>query len=209
MNENDRQTIDESGCKKFNLILKKHAIDNCKKIQLFFQNWSSLESLIRAISIKMNKVLRIFTGVYGILRKKNKKRQLTDLYLDVSDDNNKVHSIEVPLIIWKLVIDVKTNDSVAFFTSNDTDMDEDQIAHFSTLCKCVCDEFGYQFKSEPKSGITICCKYNDFIRHIQYLPIDLKKSNLLKNEARVGKAKRNGAKGKRNLSGNGQAVPAA
>lgn len=133
----------------------------------------------------MNKVLRIYTGVYGILRKENKKGVMTDVYMDTPDSKQKTGAIEVPLAVWKLVIDVKTNDSVAFFTSNDSDMDEEEIAHFSTICPSVCDEFGYKFKAEPKSGITVCCRYKDFVRHIRYLPINLTKSNLLKNEARA------------------------
>lgn len=135
----------------------------------------------------MDKILRVFTGVYGILAKKDKQGQMTDLYLEYSMGNKK-KGIEVPLIVWKLVIDTKTNDSVAFFTSNDTDMDEDQVAHFSTLCNSVCDELGYNFKTEPKSGITLCCPYDEFAKHIQYLPIKLKKSSkLLKNTVRLAK----------------------
>lgn len=158
----------------------------------------------------MEEVLRVFTGVYGILAKKDKKGQMTDLYLEYSM-NNKKKGIEVPLIIWKLVIDTKTNDSVAFFTSNDTDMDEDQVAHFSTLCNSVCDELGYNLRTEAKSGITLCCPYNEFVKHIQYLPIKLKKSSkLLKNTVHLAKLAGKPKKKRANSKSNDvEAAPAA
>lgn len=134
----------------------------------------------------MNKILRVFTGVYGILMKKDKTGEMVELYLDHPMGSERKR-IEVPLIIWKLVIDTKTNDSVAFFTSNDTDMDEKQVNLFSTLCPSVCDQLGYNFKQIPKSGITLCCKYEDFAKHIKYLPIQLHKSNLLKNTVHIDK----------------------
>lgn len=134
----------------------------------------------------MGKVLRVFTGVYGILMKKDKDGDLVELYLD-HPMGSEQKRIEVPLVIWKLVIDQKTNDSVAFFTSNDNDMDEKQVAQFQTLCPSVCDELGYNFKEEPKSGITLCCKYDDFAKHIKFLPIELHNSNLLKNTVRLEK----------------------
>lgn len=169
-----------------------------------------MEGLVRAISKQMEKVLRVFTGVYGILAKKDKKGQMTDLYLDYSMGNKK-KGIEVPLIIWKLVIDTKTNDSVAFFTSNDTDMDEDQVAHFSTLCNSVCDKLGYNLRTEPKSGITLCCTYDEFAKHIQYLPIKLKKSSkLLKNEVHLAKLAGKPKKKRNNSKSNDlEAAPAA
>lgn len=166
-----------------------------------------MEALVRAISLQMDKVLRIFTGVYGNLAKQEKKGEMIDLYLDYSGSKK---SIEVPLIIWKLVIDTKTNDSVAFFTSNDTDMDENQVAHFSTLCNSVCDQLGYNFKSLPKSGITLCCPFDEFIKHIRYLPIKLKKSKLLKNTVRLAKLAGKGPKGRKNSkNSDDEAAPAA
>lgn len=154
-----------------------------------------MESLLRAMSTQMKKVLRVFTGVYGIIAKRDKKGNMTDLYLHSSDDN-RTNGIEVPLIIWKLVIDVKTKESVAFFTSNETDMDKKQVELFSTLCHSVCDEFGYRFNSEPSSGITLCCEYQDFIQHIRYLPVKLNTSKLLKNTSSFGKPNRKGSKEK-------------
>lgn len=151
------------------------------------QNWSKLESLLRGISIKMNKVLRIFTGVYGQLAKRDRKGRMSGLYLDSFDSSKP--GIEVPLIIWKLVIDTKTNDSIAFFTSNDTDMNKKEVAYFSTLCHSVCDKLGYNFNTVAKSGITLCCSYNEFIKHIRHLPIKLKSSNLLENTIRLSTKK--------------------
>lgn len=166
-----------------------------------------MEALVRAISLRMNKVLRVFTGVYGILAKNDKKGQMTDLYLDYSGGTN---TIEVPLIIWKLVIDTETNESVAFVTSNDTDMDEDEVAHFSTICNSVCDQLGYNLKSGPKSGVTLCCQYDEFVKHIRYLPIKLKKSKLLKNTVRLAKLAGKGPKGRRSSkNSDDEAAPAA
>lgn len=152
----------------------------------YFQNWSTLEDLVRAISRQMGKVLRVFTGVYGILMKPDKDGKMIEVYLDDPVGSEK-RQIEVPLTVWKLVIDTKTNDSVAFFTSNDTDMDEKQVKAFKTLCDSVCDQLGYNFKEDPKSGVTLCCRYDDFAKHIKYLPIQLTKSNLLKNTVRLEK----------------------
>lgn len=151
------------------------------------QNFSTLEGLIRAIAIQMNKILRVFTGVYGILTKPDRDGVPTELYLDFLINSDKKR-IEIPLIIWKLVIDEKTNEAVAFFTSNDTDMDEKDVARFNTLCDSVCDELGYDFKKEPKSGITLCCRIDEFFKHIRYLPIKPKKTTkLLKNTVRLEK----------------------
>lgn len=118
---------------------------------------------------------------------------MVELYLDHPMGSERKR-IEVPLVIWKLVIDQKTNDSVAFFTSNDNDMNEKQVAQFQTLCPSVCDELGYNFKEEPKSGITLCCKYEDFEKHIKFLPIHLSHSNLLKNTVRLEKLNSKGPK---------------
>lgn len=137
----------------------------------------------------MKKVFRLFTGVYGVLEKKDKTGKLNELYLHPSIGNGG-QGVEVPLIIWKLVIDVKTNHSVAFFTSNDTDMNKKQAAYFSTLCRSVCNKFGYGFNAAIKSGVTLCCEYRDFVRHIRYLPVNLKNSTLLINESSFGKPKK-------------------
>lgn len=139
-----------------------------------------MEDFVRMISIEMQKKLRIFTGVYGVLQKKDKSGKMTDIYLDT--DNNR---IEVPLIVWKLVIDPKTNDSVAFFTSNDTDMDEKEIQLFSSMCNSVCDQLGYNFNTEAKAGYTLCCPYEDFAKYIKFVPVQLKDSKLLKNNKHI------------------------
>lgn len=141
----------------------------------------------------MGTILRVFTGVYGILTKPDKDGKLTEVYLDDPVGSDKPR-IEVPLVVWKLVIDTKTNDSVAFFTSNDTDMDDKQVKMFKTLCDSVCDQLGYNFKEDPKSGVTLCCRYDDFVKHIKYLPIQLSNSNLLKNTVRLDKLNSKGPK---------------
>lgn len=139
-----------------------------------------MEKLVRDVSTQMGKVLRVFTGTYGILNKKTKTGKMLDVYLDPIGKR-----IEVPLIVWKLVVDVKTNDSVAFFSSNDIDMDEEEKSIFSTICDSVCDELAYYFNEDAKAGYTICCNYQDFIKHIQFLPFKLANSNLLKNPVHI------------------------
>lgn len=104
------------------------------------------------------------------------------VFLDVEKER-----IEVPLIMWKLVIDTATNDTVAFFVSNDTKMKEEERARFETICNSVCDELGYNFVQDVKSGCTICCKYEDFVKHIKFIPVQLNKSNLLKNPVHIAK----------------------
>ncbi|XP_031636652.1 uncharacterized protein LOC116349388 [Contarinia nasturtii] len=148
-------------------------------------NWSKLEDLVRDLSTQMGKVLRVFTGVYGILKKKTLKGQMMDVYLDPKNER-----IEVPQIVFKLVVDQKTNDSVAFFTSNDTEMDEQQQNHFATICKSVCDEIAANFNPDVKAGLTVCCRYEDFAKHIQFIPFKLSKSNLLKNPIRIERSNR-------------------
>lgn len=124
--------------------------------------------------------------MYGILERKDKTGKMTELYLDWSPSTDRTR-IEVPLVLWKLVIDEDTNESVAFFTSNDTDMDEKQIQLFSTLCNSVCDELMYDFNTDPKAGYTLCCTYDEFAKHIQFLPVKLTKTKLLKNEKHIEK----------------------
>lgn len=135
---------------------------------------------MRKISIQLAKTLKIFTGVYGILKKNNTAGQLTEVYLD-----NENHRVEVPLAVWKLVVDQATNDSVAFFTSNDIDMNEEQQQEFSTICNSVCDELSYDFNPAPKAGYTVCCKYEDFAKHIKFIPFELEKTNLLTNPVHI------------------------
>lgn len=137
----------------------------------------------------MERALQIFTGVYGILKKKNTAGQLTEVYLDADK-----HRVEVPLAVWKLVVDKKTNDSVAFFTSNDIDMDDDEQKTFLTICDSICDELAYDFNPSPKAGFTICCKYEDFVKHIKFIPFELKETNLLTNPVHI--AKKNDPKSK-------------
>ncbi|XP_031630221.1 uncharacterized protein LOC116345185 isoform X2 [Contarinia nasturtii] len=57
-------------------------------------NWCQLENLIRHISTQMDKVLRVFTGTYGILKKKTKTGNMMDVYLD--PDRKRV---QVPLVV--------------------------------------------------------------------------------------------------------------
>ncbi|XP_055310967.1 uncharacterized protein LOC129573861 [Sitodiplosis mosellana] len=128
------------------------------------QNWAKVEAYGRSLSIEMKETMHIHTGVYGILKKKTKKGEMKNVYLDLVNQK-----IEVPLVVWKLVTHAKTQATIAFFTSNDTDMDEKEIKRFSTLCNSVCDEFGYKFNNENVSaGYTLCCSYEDFAKHIKF-----------------------------------------
>lgn len=110
----------------------------------------------------------MFTGVLGILQKRNLRGELTGVYLDVENS-----FIEVPNTIFKLGIDEKTNRSVAIFISNNVDMTPKEIEEFKDMCDCVCEQLGFKFKDDRKSGIAVCCSYKDFRRYVNFLPVEI------------------------------------
>ena len=139
-----------------------------------FQNWRKVEYYTRLISIELKVRVRIFTGNFGVLKKKTKKGPMSDVYLDYTNGR-----IAVPLLVWKLVINVGTHASIAFLTSNDPAMSKKEVNEFSALCDSKCDKLGYSFKKALPAGCTLCCSYEEFAKHVKFLPIQLKKKSAL------------------------------
>lgn len=131
----------------------------------------------------MNMVLQVVTGLCKILRKKSKSGSMTDIYLDMGDDENKNRRrFVVPAEAYKLVIDKKTNTSLAFITSFDRNLNESGVMSFSKVCNVNCQDLGYNFDSDPIAGYTICCTYDELQKYIKLrLPVKLMKTSILRN----------------------------
>lgn len=83
--------------------------------------------------------------------------------------NEKDHRLAVPKIHFKLYINPANNQSVAFFTSNGTEMDYPTEMQFRSMCDDKCDEINFFPIEDFTRGITICCRYRQFTNHIKFL----------------------------------------
>lgn len=134
-------------------------------------HWSKLEDWGRTTSGLLKKKLDVITGAIGHLKLKNKNTgKMVDAYL--GDDKKFI----VPAIHFKLYINPANNASVAFFTSNNNQMEAAEVTNFKKMCDSKCDEIKFKFsKDEVLSGVTVCCTYQDFIKNVDF--VDRKVSN--------------------------------
>lgn len=163
------------------------------------QNWSVLvEEYAREMNRFFKTIIRVYTGVYGQLEYPNLNGKMTKFFMDFANQR-----VEIPKLSWKLIINEETEEAVAFFTSNETNMNATQICEFKKLCTSVCDEIGVNIESEVtgeslkdeevqktakmnRAGFTTCCSYSDFTHIIDFLPVKLKKdAPLLKSDVKV------------------------
>lgn len=142
-----------------------------------------MEEYARGISIDMKLALDVYTGVYGIQKQIHRKKKTeVSVYLDMRIKNK--YKVEVPLIVWKLLVDLLSQSAIAFLVSNKPNMTDEEKARFVTICKSVCNELGDEFKPDY---YIVCCTYEDFIRHIKFLPVQLRNPKLLKNTVPLAK----------------------
>lgn len=108
----------------------------------------------------------MYTGVHEQLELKVKSTgKLAKAWLNEAD-----HRLAVPKIHFKLYIKPTTNQSVAFFTSNDTEMDYSTQMKFRSMCNDKCNKINFFSNQDLTRGITICCNYRQFSEHIKFLP---------------------------------------
>lgn len=108
----------------------------------------------------------MYTGVHEQLELKVKSTgKLAKAWLNEAD-----HRLAVPKTHFKLYINQANNQSVAFFTSNDTDMDDAEKKKFRSMCDDKCNDINFESKDDVERGITICCSYRQFSNHIKFLP---------------------------------------
>lgn len=148
-----------------------------------FQNLAKVERYAQNSSVDMGIALKVYTGSYGFLKKP---------YLHPSVDvgvtlNVGADGIEVPLIVWKLLIHPESNSAVSFFLSNKASMSADEKRLFPTICNSVCGQLGDEIQTNSE---IVCCTYEDFKKHITFLPEEIglrSHPNLLKNTALLAK----------------------
>lgn len=145
-------------------------------------HWKKLEEYGRALA-EVNRPILAFTGVHGHLEYKvlstGKK---VEAYLD-----NENKRCVIPKMFWKLYVDEKTNDTLAFFSSNDPHLNDAEAKAFQQLCTCQCAEVGFKFNPNViKSEVTVCCTYKDFVKIIDFLPRKFPKESklLIKSKSR-------------------------
>ncbi|XP_031625428.1 uncharacterized protein LOC116342078 [Contarinia nasturtii] len=147
------------------------------------KNWRKLEGYVRDIARDMNMILEVVTGIYKIMKKKSKSGNMMDIYLDMGDGENKDRRrFAVPAEAYKLVVDKKTNASLAFITSFDRNLSASGVTNFSKICNVNCQDLGYNFDSDSNAGYTICCTYDELQKYIKLrLPVKLMKTSILRN----------------------------
>lgn len=134
-------------------------------------HWKKLENYGRALSDELNSEILAITGAHEQLELKSEKTgKMIKIFLD--NDHNRV---PIPKILWKLYIDERTNNSVAFITSNDPHMTKNAAETSNKMCDSKCAEIGFAFNPDIiKSGVTVCCTYRELAKIINYaLPINI------------------------------------
>lgn len=161
---------------------------------------------MRGIARDMNIKLQVITGINNILKKPDLTGKMTDIFLDMGDSENpNRRRFAVPAEAYKLVIDTKTNASVAFITSFDKDLNKTGMIRLANSCGVVCNELGYYFEPNPSAGYTVCCTYEEFRKHIRMtLPIDQVKNTLLTNMNKSTGNARSGSISPRKRSGSSE-----
>lgn len=129
-------------------------------------NWKRVENYGRGLAKDYKTDILVFTGVHEQLELKVKSTgKIAKAWL-----NEKDHRLAVPKIHFKLYINPNNNNqSVAFFTSNDTEMDDAEKIKFRSMCDDKCDEINFFPIEDLARGITICCNYRQFSDHIKFL----------------------------------------
>lgn len=123
-----------------------------------------MQSYGHSIAADMNVTLDVYTGVYGSQKQISLKGKELILYLDMRIENK--YKAQVPLMLWKLLIDPLTKSALALLVSNKLKMTNEDKDRFANICKSVCNKLGDEFKSDRIA----CCTFEDFSKHIKFLP---------------------------------------
>nr|ATU82404.1 venom nuclease 1 [Lethocerus distinctifemur] len=135
-------------------------------------HWLSIENLVRKIASNRGVDLDVATGTYGVLRLRDDKNREKEVYLQ--EDNR----LPVPDVMWKVLHNPKDNSCIAIVASNNPFLSSPP----KTLCPDICRANNWpDLQSDFSKGYVYCCKYQDFVRAVDYAPRFMCKS-VLKNE---------------------------
>ncbi|XP_073969631.1 salivary protein Tsal2A-like isoform X1 [Rhodnius prolixus] len=116
--------------------------------------WSSLESKIRKISIKM-KQLNVITGTRGVMLIEQKKFYLGN------------ERVPVPEYFWKLIHNPEDDSCMGFITKNDPYLKRQP----HPICENVCTRYNWKLSNlKLSSGYIYCCEYHRMRKVIEEVP---------------------------------------
>ena len=123
-------------------------------------NWKTVEEGVRSSARRRGVTFQVYTGTFGIFKVNNK-----EVYL-VED------KIPVPEYLWKLILDTRTGESMAFVTINNPFISYGTRSH--DICTDLCDATRWsrvlKTRANTRKGYTICCQPSDLRKTIPWIP---------------------------------------
>jgi len=129
-------------------------------------NWKAVETAVRELAEKRAEPLDIITGTLGILRVDGKEVWLG------TEGKRKKKMIPVPKVLWKVVRDPSTGDSIVLVTLNNPHYK--RVTKVQVFCPDVCEDAGWakvlDTRKEMEAGYTFCCSIKHFREKVPWLP---------------------------------------
>ncbi|XP_055625705.1 uncharacterized protein LOC129768235 [Toxorhynchites rutilus septentrionalis] len=134
-------------------------------------NWKRVENAARKKAETLKDTIRVFTGVYDVLKLPDVNRTMVPITLT---DRSQ---IPVPKWFWKILYHKKSDSAIAFVTLNNP-----FAATKEYLCKNICNMHGWdqQEYGDLSRGLTYCCTVKELRSVIKSIPASVNAKNVLK-----------------------------
>ncbi|XP_050355253.1 hemicentin-1-like [Nymphalis io] len=129
------------------------------------ENWDEVERRVRSLAMSLGYMLEIWTGSSHSIQLTSKG---STKEINLYDRNN--YQQQVPLYIWKVVINYQEGTSLAIIFINVPNLTSQQALFFMN-CKDICHETEWMRNPawhDVKKGFVFCCKIRDFEKAFDY-----------------------------------------
>lgn len=138
-------------------------------------NWGTIEVAVRTFAVTRGLNLELYTGGYRNLQLKNAEGVLTDIYLNFDGPFH-----QVPLYVYKVVINELANTGIVFVVINNPKVTNDEVSKLKQICTDklqISNWFkGKQYRNLLKInlGYIFACEVAEFMNVVKYLPHEIR-----------------------------------